>query len=436
MRAAAAAAGALAVMSSAATPEAGAMPIRAAVARPPSAAAGEAIRVGFVAPWLSDSELPPPQGLSARAAVLILEGSSKVLFAYNANEELPIASTTKLMTAWVTIHREPAGATLLEQPYKAGPGESTAPVPAGARLDLADMLSAMLLPSGNNVAYSLALDVAGSESAFVAEMNAAAAKLRLGRTRYSTPIGLDTPPGNFSTAVDLARLARALMRDKLVRAIVDQQSARLADGVVVDNRNDLVGTYPWIVGIKTGNTTDAGECLVAAARLDGVRLISVVLGAPSEAARDADTLALLRYGLSLYRSAQIAVRGRVYARVAVTGRSRPAALVATRGLRLVLARSVALHVALRVPRRLTGPIRAGRREGSLVVGEDGRTVASVALVTAARVRPPRRSAGGSRLPAAAFYGGGAGVLLLVVLGCSLPLMRRRAARAAAPGLQP
>ncbi|HLW95890.1 MAG TPA: hypothetical protein VKS25_10975, partial [Solirubrobacteraceae bacterium] len=237
-------------------------------------------------------------------------------------------------------------------------------------------------------------------------------------------------------ALDLARLARALMRIRVFRAVVDEPSARLADGIVVDNRNDLVGAYPWVVGVKTGNTTDAGECLVAAARLDGVRLISVVLGAPSEADRDSDTLALLRYGLSLYRSASVAVRGRVYATVPVSGRNRPARLIASRTLRIVLARAVRLHVALRVPRRLTGPIAAGEREGSLVVSEDGRTVKTVALVTAAAVPRPRPRSHALRIPAVAWYGGGAGALLLLVVGCSLPLMRRRAAREAAPGLQP
>ena len=127
------------------------------------------------------------------------------MVARNANAELPIASTTKLMTAYVTLQREPFDAQLVEQPYPAGFGESLAPVPVGARLGVPDMLRAMLLPSGNNVAYSLAVDVGGSVSHFIALMNAAAARLDLGRTHYSTPIGLDTPGGNYSTAADLAR---------------------------------------------------------------------------------------------------------------------------------------------------------------------------------------------------------------------------------------
>jgi D-alanyl-D-alanine carboxypeptidase (penicillin-binding protein 5/6) len=373
----------------------------------------------------------PPPGLAelpARALVLIARGSGKVLFAEHANDELPIASTTKLMTALVTVQREQLGQTLVEQPYTAGVGESLADVPAGGRLPLADMLRAMLLPSGNNVAYSLAVDVGGSVARFVSMMNALAALLHLGRTHFTTPIGLDTPGDNYSTATDLARLARVVLRDRLIAKIVDQTSARLADGVVVNNRNDLVGTYRWIVGVKTGSTQDAGQCLVAAASLNGVHLISVVLGAPSVAARDADTLALLRYGLSLFRSVPVAVAGRVYASVPVTGRSRPARLIARRSLRLVLARSVRLHVSLNVaPARLVGPLRAGTVEGAIRVHENGRVVQSVALVTAAAVPAPRPVVQQGALGWIA--AGGAG-LTIIVLGCSLPLMRRRAMRSA------
>jgi len=326
--------------------------------------------------------------LPAAAIALIVQSSGAIVYARNANAELAIASTTKLMTAYVTLQHEPLHAQLLVQPYVPGPGESLAPVPAGTRLSVPDMLRAMLLPSGNNIAYSLAIDVAGSVSSFVAMMNADAAALHMGRTHYSTPIGLDTPGDNYSTATDLAILARTVMRRPLIREIVDEPSATLSDGVVVTNRNDLVGTYPWVVGVKTGNTFDAGECLVGAARLDGVRLISVVLGAPSEAARDADTLALLRYGLSVYRSAAIAIAGRTYASVPVEGRSAPAQLVATRTVSLIVARAVVLRASLRVPVRLVGPIAAGSVEGSIEVSENGRAVESVPLVTAAAVPAP------------------------------------------------
>jgi D-alanyl-D-alanine carboxypeptidase (penicillin-binding protein 5/6) len=386
------------------------------------------------APAKTASAPAPPGEIDARAWVLMLERSGQIVASSNAGAELPIASTTKLMTAYVTLHHEPLSKRLTEQPYVPSEGESLAPVPAGAELSVPDMLRAMLLPSGNNVAYSLSVDVAGSTAAFVGEMNAAAAALGLGRTHYTTPIGLDTPPGNYSTATDLARLARVLMRDQLVREIVDEPSARLADGIVVDNRNDLVGTYPWVVGVKTGNTGDAGECLVGAADLNGVRLISVVLGAPSEDARDADTLALLRYGLSLYRSTQISLRGHVYASVPVAGRRRDVKLVAARSSRLVLARKIVLHVALRVPAHLHGPLPAGAVGGSLVVTEDGRPGESVPLVTARAVPAPPPRPASHHLRQAVWLAGGGG-LAIVLVGCSLPFMRRRATRSA-PGLDP
>jgi D-alanyl-D-alanine carboxypeptidase (penicillin-binding protein 5/6) len=376
----------------------------------------------------------PPTDLPARAWVLMLERSGKIIAASNAGEELAIASTTKLMTAYVTLQHEALDKRLTEQPYEeTEEGESLAPVPAGTQLSVPDMLRAMLLPSGNNVAYSLSLDVGGSTAAFVSEMNAAAAALGLGRTHYTTPIGLDIPAGNYSTATDLAQLTRVLMRDKVVRQIVDEPRAELADGIVVDNRNDLVGAYPWIVGVKTGNTSAAGECLVAAAKLDGVRLISVVLGAPSEDARDSDTLALLRYGLSAYRNAQISQRGHVYATVPVTGRRHSVNLVAARSSQLLLARSVILHVALRVPGHLRGPLPAGAPAGKLVVTENGRPAESVALVTAKRVpAPPPPPARRTRQVVWLAAGGG---LAIVLVGCSLPFMRRRATRSA-PGLDP
>jgi D-alanyl-D-alanine carboxypeptidase (penicillin-binding protein 5/6) len=386
---------------------------------------------GAAATGVAAPGVPAPTVLPVRAAVLIQQGTGKILFAQHSDDELAIASTTKLMTAYVTVQREPVNQVFVEQPYTAGLGESIADVPPGTRLGLADMLRAMLLPSGNNVAYSLALDVGKSMSNFVSLMNTWAAALRLGRTHFTTPIGLDTPPGNYSTALDLARLTRVLLRDPVVRAVVAQRSARLADGVIVVNRNDLVGAYPWVVGVKTGTTALAGECLVAAASLNGVHMISVVLGAPTIAARDASTLAMLRYGLSLFRSVQLAVRGRVYTTVRVVGRSRPARLIATRNLRIVVPRMATLRLSrYRVPRHLLGPLPAGTAAGWIRVREKGRLIASVPLVTAAAVPAPRAIAARSAVPWVAAAGGG---LTIFLVGCSLPVMRRRAMRSA-PGM--
>lgn len=216
---------------------------------------------------------------------------------HHTHQRRAIASTTKLMTAYVALAHATLGHRLTVQPYTASPGETVAGLPVGRRLDVNDLLKAMLLPSGGDAAHTLAVDLAGSTERFVGWMNEAAARLGLRDTHYLTPVGLDTP-GNHSSAGDLARLALVLMREPAFARIVRLHSARLTDGQVVVNRNDLVGRYSYVLGVKTGHTNGAGYCLVGAARRRGETLISVVLGEPSEASRDADTLALLRYGLA------------------------------------------------------------------------------------------------------------------------------------------
>jgi D-alanyl-D-alanine carboxypeptidase (penicillin-binding protein 5/6) len=371
------------------------------------------------APAPAADATPPAPAIDAREAILIETDVGKTLFAFHAQREAPIASTTKLMTAYVTLERDPLTRVLVEQPYDAEPGESLAHLPAGGRYSVADLLRGLLLPSGNDVAHSLAIDVGGSTAHFVALMNRAARHLGLSETHYTTAIGLDTP-GNYSSAADLATLAGDLLRDPFIAAVVREQSAYLP-GDEVQNTNDLLGAYPFVVGVKTGHTLDAGYCLVGAARWHGVHLISVVLGDPSNAARDDDTLALLRYGLALYHHVRFALKGHAYQEVPVSGSAAPVALIAERNGGLVLARGEPVEVSfVGVPSDLQGPLAAGTPEGSLDVTEDGRLALSVPLVTAAAVAAPAQSGAGLYLVAVP--------VLVVLAGCSLMAMRRRFAR--------
>ena len=265
----------------------------------------------------------PSLQLAAKEALLVDTDTGTTLFALHPNREVPIASTTKLMTAYVTLEFETLSQIVVERPYDADDGadQSLAGLPVGAHYSIADMLRAMLLPSGNDVAHSLALDVGGTRRHFLALMNAAARKLGLTHTHYTTPVGLDTA-GNYSSADDLETLAVALMRDPFFAAVVRERSAYLPHGIEVNNTNDLLA-YDFIVGIKTGHTLDAGYCLVGAASRDGVHLISVVLGDPSEAARDDDTLTLLRYGLHLYDTRRTARKSGAYHHRPASARTPP-----------------------------------------------------------------------------------------------------------------
>jgi D-alanyl-D-alanine carboxypeptidase (penicillin-binding protein 5/6) len=384
--------------------------------------------VGASPAFAGSSSVRPPTDLQARAAYLLETDNNTTVFALNDQLRLPIASTTKLMTAYVTLEDEPLGRIFVEQPYASSAGESLAGLTVGDRYSVAQLLRAMLLPSGGDAANTLALSVGRSVTHFVALMNAAAAQLHLGNTHYATPVGLDTP-GNYATAIDLARLAEVLLRNPFFAKVVREPEAVLPSGLVLRNSDNLIGAYPYVVGVKTGHTGDAGYCLVGAASAGGVHLISVVLGDPSIAARDADTLKLLRYGLSLYRSAQVAIRGHTYVEASVAGSPQlQVPVVAAQGETIVIPRATKLTAVLaQMSLTLSGPLPAGSTVDSIEVSENGKPVLSVPLVTADAITVPAASS-----DVGIVIGGGA---LLLCAGCSLLVMRtlamRRARRAVA-----
>jgi D-alanyl-D-alanine carboxypeptidase (penicillin-binding protein 5/6) len=364
---------------------------------------------------------PSPPQIAAPEALLVETDLGATLVSHHAERRVSIASTTKLMTAYVTLQREPLNRVLVEQPYAAGSGESLAGLPAGGRYSVAQLLRAMLLPSGNDVANSLAIDIGGTIPHFLWLMNQAAARLGLTRTHYTTPVGLDTP-GNYSTARDLETLAEALLHDRFFAAVVREQYAYLPGGIEVANHEAyLLAEYPFLVGVKSGHTADAGYCFVGAASWHGVHVISVVLGDATQAERDADSIALLRYGLSLYRHVRIAVKGHTYASVPVSASAQQVALIAPQNAGVVVRHGAKLAVSLNgVPSMLTGPLPAGTQEGTLEVTENGQPVLEVPLVTATDVASPLTSSVG-------LYGVIASALLACA-GCSLMVMRSSSRR--------
>ena len=184
---------------------------------------------------------------------------------------------------------------------------------------------------------------------------------------------------------------------------------------------------PFVDGVKTGHTAQAGYVLIGAGERGGVRLVSAVLGDPSEAARDDDTLALLRYGLTRYRAPVVVTRGAVLARPKLKDRDGHVDLVAARSLRVVVRRGERERVEVAgVPAELDGPLPAGARVGDAVVVRRGRAVARVPLLTRA---PVAAASLGDRVTS--FFGSPLTVLLVAVLAGStlqLALMRRRATR--------
>lgn len=326
--------------------------------------------------------------LSARNAVLTVQSTGQRLYGHSPDARVPIASATKLMTALLTLeHVRHLSRMFSQNDYYAAAVDSQIGLVPGERMSVHDLLLALMLPSADDAAEDLAYNIGGhSVARFVGMMNQRARRLGLSHTHYSTPIGLDTA-GNYSSASDLATLASYLLtHSRFFARIVALPRAVLATGNhvrVIINRNDLVGRYRWINGVKTGHTHAAGYVLVGSGTRRGMTLISVVLGTPSEANRDGDTLALQKYGFSAFRLVSPVRAGEVLARPAV--KDRPGdhvPVVAASSLTRVIPRAAVVHLRVQVPAAIGGPQRRNQVVGSVSVFAGRRLLARIRLLLA------------------------------------------------------
>jgi len=369
----------------------------------------------------------PPQ-LEAKAAIVMEASTGDVLYAKNPDEHRAIASTTKLMTVYVALQRDDLDDVFSAPAYRVSTAESLIGLRAGERMSVRDLLRACLLPSANDAAATIAIGTLNSTKAFVAEMNRQAKLLGLNDTHFTTPVGLDTP-GNYSTARDLARLAIRLRRFEFFRRTTDLPSATLRSGArkrTVVNRNTLVRRFGFVNGVKTGHTNTAGYVLVGSATRDDVTVITVALGDTTERSRDADSLALLRYGLAGYKAKTGLAQGKVLGKVKLRYRGDDTVdVVAGSTVRRVLRTGARTSVAISgLPAEVDGPLPRGSRVGTATVRVAGTVLARVPIVTA---RSVAEAGLGTRL--ADLAGRSQTIIALVLLLiCSLPLvfLRRRA----------
>ena len=374
-----------------------------------------------------------PPAVRAPSAILVEPATGDVVYQRKAQQERPIASTTKLMTALLTLERVDLDDVVTAVPYSPAAAESVVGLRAGERLTIRDLLRALLLASANDAAATLATRVAGSRPAFVRLMNSRAKALGLRQTHFANPIGLDDP-SNHGSAADLVKLALILRKNAFFRETTDRPRATLRSGSrprTIANRNLLVRDVGFVNGVKTGHTSGAGYILVGSATRDGVTVLSAVLGDPSEAARDQDTLALLRYGLRSYTVSRAVRRGQVMEQAGLRYRDGDVDLVSAGTVRRTVRRGEKLSVRLvDVPKEIEGPLPKGARVGTIAVRQRGKTVARVALLTGAAVPEATLT---QRL--GHFLSSTSAIVLIVaLLVCSLQLvlLRRRAVRRRRP----
>jgi D-alanyl-D-alanine carboxypeptidase (penicillin-binding protein 5/6) len=251
---------------------------------PPSALTGVAPvsgghgGAGLAAMSAAGASRKPIPGVTAAAAIVVDADSGRVLWTHHAHSHRPVASLTKLMTALLAERSGGLSHTFTITPAMTGEQGYTIGLRAGQRVSVRDMLAATMIASANDAADALAVRRSRSVTAFVRLMNREAHLLRLSDTHFSNPSGIiDT--GNSSSAWDMADLTRHLLKRPVLRRMVGEKVYQRSDGGTFVSRNQLLWTYPDAIGVKTGSTTLAGDCLAAAARRHGHTVVVVVLGA-------------------------------------------------------------------------------------------------------------------------------------------------------------
>jgi serine-type D-Ala-D-Ala carboxypeptidase (penicillin-binding protein 5/6) len=333
--------------------------------------------------------VPPPPQLAAKSWVLMDGASGSVLVDQLGSQRLPPASLTKLMTAHVAALELQRGrikeddlVTISEKAWRMGGSKMF--VMVGNQVAVSDLLRGIIVQSGNDASIALAEHIAGGEETFAAMMNQEAKRLGLTDTHFVNATGWPAE-GHYSSALDMARLARAIVREDPTHYAMYAEKEFVWNDIKQPNRNLLLWRDPSVDGLKTGHTEEAGYCLVASAERDGQRMFAVVFGTESEASRAAETAKLLGYGFNFFDSKTFFTKGETVQSVDVW-----------KGAARTVKAGVADDFAAALPKRasdeyqtrvvlaegdLMAPVAVGAPLGQVeLVGSDGKVVTRAPLV--------------------------------------------------------
>ncbi|HLT04857.1 MAG TPA: D-alanyl-D-alanine carboxypeptidase family protein [Pseudomonas sp.] len=337
--------------------------------------------------WAAAPIIPAPPQLAAKSYVLMDATSGQVLVEHNADERLPPASLTKLMTAYIASLdinrgqiREEDLVRVSEKAWRTGGSRMF--IQVGSQVSVSDLLHGIIIQSGNDASVALAEHIAGSEDAFADLMNQQARRLGLSNTQFRNATGLPHPE-HYSSAFDMAKLARAIIHDDPQHYAIYKQKEFLWNNIRQPNRNLLLWRDPSVDGLKTGHTEEAGYCLVASAERDGQRLISAVFGTSGDEARSAETQKLLTYGFRFFETRTFYQKDEALSRARVwkgaesevrAGLREDLTLTVPRG------RSQELQASLQLDRQLMAPIEQGAVIGKVEVRDGDQVIHSADLI--------------------------------------------------------
>jgi len=335
--------------------------------------------------------------LRSEAAVLMEYSTGEVLVEKNPHRQLPPASITKMMVMLLVMEAVEAGEIKLSDvvvttPEAARMGGSQIWLEPGEEMTVAELLKAVSIVSANDASYALAEHVAGSHELFVEMMNKRAQELGLANTRYANATGLEPDgggEGNITTAYDMAVLGRELLKHPTILQWTGTWIDSLRGGEsFLRNTNNLVRFYEGCDGLKTGYTDEAGYSLVGTAQRSNVRVIAVVMKAPTSAVRNSDITKLFNYGFSRFKALPVAKSGDPVGKIRVIkGETREVEVLVGKDLILVVKREEQgePEVEITLPPHVKAPLARGEKVGEALVKMGGEVKARADLVAAADV---------------------------------------------------
>ena len=342
--------------------------------------------------------VPSPPTINADSYLLVDFDTGAVLVEHNPDLQLPPASLTKLMTAYILAEEVALGRLALDDTVRVSRnawsqnpvfnGSSLMWIEPGKSVTVAELERGIVISSGNDATVAIAEHIAGSEAAFVDLMNRYAEEMGLTRTHFENSHGLPHPD-HLSTARDLAATAVAAIRDHPERYAVYKEQSYTYNDITQYNRNHLLREDPSVDGLKTGYTRVAGYGLVASAEREGMRLVSVVMGSSSTASRKAETRSLLNYGFRFFETLRPLTPEASLSEARVwKGQSKQVALGATDEVVLTLPRSTAsIDTQIEVDEPLVAPLDVNDVVGRVTLLRDGEVVSEVPLRVLQRVEP-------------------------------------------------
>ena len=330
--------------------------------------------------------IPAPPQLAAKAHLLTDAHTGTVLAEKNADIKLPPASLTKMMTIYMVASAIEQGqineTDLVNISIKAWKmGGSRMFIREGTRVSVRDLMRGVIVQSGNDASVALAEHVAGSEEAFVDIMNKQAALLGMTNTKFQNVTGWPDSE-HYTSARDLSILARALIRDYPEHYKIYSEKYFSYNGINQTNRNKLLFRDDTVDGIKTGHTDEAGYCLVASAKRDNMRLISVVMGTSSESSRAAESQKLLTYGFRYYKTHKLYSKHEIINQTRIwKGQTKILSLGPSEDVYLTIPRGSedSLVATINVNKIVEAPVNQGQELGNVTVELDSDQLLNITL---------------------------------------------------------